>query len=363
MEYLTGDDRKYAVEMAKLDAEYGNLQRLYEMTDLQLETNRANAEVKVFEESGTYDDLEFLYREAEAAVQEDKRNVLQRIFDWFKNFFKNIGAAIRNSFNGVDPNAEVQVQQSDLQGNPTQAQGMLGKIISAINPIKDEDGVKRLDITTLCSDIVGVAVGTAAAAKVYTKIKTGELKKKIDEKLKFITGTNGIIETCKNKLNELANVPFIGTLTEKIKSGLDTVKNTLIDPVNKQIQNLTNALKSAATTVKNAVTGNNEPTTAAQKANQAWDNAANDIQNNQNNQNNNAAPAKPKAPKQPKLPKGATAAQKAQAAMNTQYESAEDDELEEDLFSVQESIFGEAAIEEAEQDPEFTELAELFATL
>lgn len=361
MEYLTGDDRKYAVEMAKLDAEYGNLQRLYEMTDLQLETHRANAEVKVFEESGTYDDLEFLYREAEAAVQEDKRNVLQRIFDWFKNFFKNIGAAIRNSFNGVDPNAEVQVQQSDLQGNPTQAQGMLGKIISAINPIKDEDGVKRLDMATLCSDIVGVAVGTAAGAKVFTKIKAGELKKTIDEKLKFITGTNGIIETCKNKLNELSNVPFIGSLTEKIKTGLDTVKSTLIDPVNKQIQNLTNALK-------NAVSGNNNAT-AAQKANQAWDNAAKDIQNNQNNNATTpepapeAAPTKPKTPKQPKLPKGATAAQRAQAAMNTQYESAEDDDLEEDLFSVQESIFGEAAIEEAEQDPEFTELAELFATL
>ena len=74
-EYLTGEDRILAIEDAKLENEYIKLSTLFEMTNLQLDQMQRDAEMKVFEESGTYDDLAFLYQEADKEVSAQRQNI------------------------------------------------------------------------------------------------------------------------------------------------------------------------------------------------------------------------------------------------------------------------------------------------
>ena len=49
-EYLTGEDRVLAVEAARYENEWNKLSTLFEMTSMQLDQMRNDAEMKVFEE-------------------------------------------------------------------------------------------------------------------------------------------------------------------------------------------------------------------------------------------------------------------------------------------------------------------------
>ena len=106
-EYLTGEEREVALENARLQNEYDKLSTVYEMLNLQVEQMRRDAEMKVFEESGTYDDLTFLYQEAENEIGEQKKNVFQKIVDWFKKIFAAIGNKIKSIFGSKVEEIEV----------------------------------------------------------------------------------------------------------------------------------------------------------------------------------------------------------------------------------------------------------------
>ena len=70
--YLTGFERELAIEDAEIDNTFSRFDTMWEMVNLEYEQNIRDAELKVFKENGTYDDLLYLYQEAENAAAEKK---------------------------------------------------------------------------------------------------------------------------------------------------------------------------------------------------------------------------------------------------------------------------------------------------
>ena len=94
-DYLTGIEREYEIESFSLENEFNKYNTLFEMTDLQLTQMYNDAETKVFSEGGTYDDLTFLYTEADAEVSGKRQSILSSIFSAITKFFTAIGEKIK----------------------------------------------------------------------------------------------------------------------------------------------------------------------------------------------------------------------------------------------------------------------------
>ena len=225
-EYLTGEDRDIFIEEATLENELDKLDTMYEMTLLQLGQMYKDAELKVLTESGTYDDLMYLYQEADAEVQTQQKNIFQKILDAIISIFNSIGKAIKGLFSGGNPEEEVEVPKESVE-SANKAVGMFGNIKQGIERVKSGDLagsfqiLKAIAIPTLA---VGAAVGGTVAV---VKMKKGQLQglaKKLQEIKDWIT--NGIA-AIKQK------IPF---LQSKDKGG-NTSNNDNNDTNNKDNNN------------------------------------------------------------------------------------------------------------------------------
>lgn len=89
-ESINDVDKFSVIEIAKADARMMKLDALYEAVNATLASNYAEAEIKVFEENGTYDDLYMLYREASEEATEKKENIIQKIIGVIKTLCQDI---------------------------------------------------------------------------------------------------------------------------------------------------------------------------------------------------------------------------------------------------------------------------------
>ena len=89
-DYLVGDERQEAIEEAAIFNEIDNLFDAFEMTSIRLNQMYRNAEMKVFSESGTYDDLTYLIQEADGEVAEQRDGILQKIINGIKSILSKI---------------------------------------------------------------------------------------------------------------------------------------------------------------------------------------------------------------------------------------------------------------------------------
>lgn len=110
--YLEGEDREYAIMEAESNMIFNKLFAMLEMVDIQLELNKEAAEYKVLKESGTYDDLQYLYTEAENEANEKKQSIIQTIANAISSILSSISNGIRNFFNknkNANPDEMVEV--------------------------------------------------------------------------------------------------------------------------------------------------------------------------------------------------------------------------------------------------------------
>ena len=63
---------------------------MMEMVDYKYRMNKLNAEIKVLTENGTYDDLMYLYEEAENEQKEEKKGVISTVIDAIKTVINTI---------------------------------------------------------------------------------------------------------------------------------------------------------------------------------------------------------------------------------------------------------------------------------
>lgn len=134
--YLTGFERELAIEDAEIDNTFSRFDTMWEMVNLEYEQNIRDAELKVFKENGTYDDLLYLYQEAENAATEKKQGILSKILSFIANIFNTIGGWFdKISSAPVPPDAEqpeVLVTSAKALNEKT---GVVGKVLSFITGV------------------------------------------------------------------------------------------------------------------------------------------------------------------------------------------------------------------------------------
>ena len=158
--YDVPEDKEYLAfesAMAMFNIEMKECAMLLEMADRKREINEKKSEIKVYEEAGTYEDLEMLYTEAENENAQDKSGIIatigqkiQNAINAIINFFKNIFGKKVN-----DPDTVV---------------------VDPYSPTENENNKKFINSIPVIGGIVAaVAAGTMAVA--VAKGKFDETKK------------------------------------------------------------------------------------------------------------------------------------------------------------------------------------------
>lgn len=259
-EYLTGEDRILAIEDAKLENEYIKLSTLFEMTNLQLDQMQRDAEMKVFEESGTYDDLAFLYQEADKEVSTQRQNIFQKIIAWFSNMFATINKKIKSIFN---------VKSNDIVDVPGETVEKVGAIEKAYNQMKNglaklrnKDYSGALDILKVVVIPAGIVGGGVAAGVKIKKMKKGEcdaLTSRLNKiKVEIENGWNTIktdLLHIKDTKKQTDAKESIGPL-QKIINVINSVISSISSAVMKAVNGVKDGVEKGIDTVKGLVSGN-----------------------------------------------------------------------------------------------------------
>ena len=134
--YLTGFERELAIEDAEIENTFSRFDTMWEMVNLEYEQNIRDAELKVFKENGTYDDLLYLYQEAENAAAEKKQGIFSKLLSFIANIFNTIGGWFdKISGAPVPPDAEqpeVLVTSAKALNEKT---SVVGKVLSFITGV------------------------------------------------------------------------------------------------------------------------------------------------------------------------------------------------------------------------------------
>lgn len=214
-ETLTGFEREIAIESAKMDISMQKLDALYEAVDANLQANYKEAELKVYAESGTYDDLAMLYMEAENDAVEKKGGILSSLFNAILNFCSSIINGIKNIFKKSSGNKSVpQDTVLDVATEDTKKLDTAGKIVGKatgfLHGIKSatKDGCE--DLVKFVKDNIGfvVVTGTAATGAVVgtTRLITKKVTKaSLETKIADLT----------NQLDELKKAVIAGKVAVK----------------------------------------------------------------------------------------------------------------------------------------------------
>lgn len=211
-------DLEKAVYMETLrnEIQMKELSFMLEMVDSKLELNKKEAELKVLVENGSYDDLEYLYCEAEEEAKKEKKGVISTIVDAIASIFKSIGNAISSFIKGdkdKDPDEELEEDKEAWEATK--------KININFGPIK-----KELELPTpTVSGILGVLKTFAALFGGYElgKKALGKIKVKRSEKNAEAEKLNENNTVISNFIDKASNLG--GGILEGVKGALTKVGN------------------------------------------------------------------------------------------------------------------------------------------
>lgn len=253
MIYSLSIDQDVAIMEATLDNELRTANNLFEMVMLQHDTNLANAEHKVFCESGTDEDLEMLYMEATEQVAQKSEGIIKRIFTAIKNFLSNITEKITSLFKSkeknVDEKAKVKLDfnpeeiQAKANGLLAKAKQLIAKVKSGAKNAADEVANFIIDCNkyVMAGSVVLSGIGVYQGFKKLSN-KTNDAKKQVDslekaaegitdpEKVKLIQKITGAVSKVIKTLGNAAvticsKIPVVGKAVKGAKKD-DAVKDS-----------------------------------------------------------------------------------------------------------------------------------------
>ena len=205
--YLTDEEREYMVESMQNDLQMSRYSVMLDMIDSKLELNRKSAELKVLKESGTYDDLKFLYMEAENEANQQKVGVIQSIVNAIKTVISTISNAIKN-FVGKNANNESEVEvDAGAYENSNKIINGWNNVTSALN-MPDNDMIKKgKAIGTAILGVIGGLAAVNVGNKIYKKVKYKDVADKCTK-----------IDEIQNAILNFLNNSVLGNL----KKGVDS---------------------------------------------------------------------------------------------------------------------------------------------
>lgn len=204
--YMNENERTLMQELVSENMKFRQLQTMYEMVNLDMEMKLANAEDKVFLESGTYDDLDQAIMEAAEEVAQKKGNILSKMISFIVNQFNKITNFITEKLSGKngktkDDNEEVKVQKSFLDKI-----NIFKKADQMLSDAKAKFKSNKLDALNDVSDnkwkqIVAGITATAAGTAIAT-VTTLTIKKYMNDSKNISKNISDAMETAEKQVSK-----------------------------------------------------------------------------------------------------------------------------------------------------------------
>ena len=240
--YLSEEERAIAIEESKYEIQMAKLNAMYEMVDKNLELNMLEAEAKVLTESGTYDDLDYLYEEANKEAAEKKEGIISKIIGAVKQIWQAITNTITNFFSkNKDVKDEAEVDEND-EKRMNALNAVWGKIKQLLNFVRNNGGKIAIGVAALGGVILA---GFELFGKEGKKIKKPSsvvkgwiqsIKSKSGEVTSALSSASGDGEEQKKALNILSTVgnklkSWVTSLTSAIGKGFSSAKEAITDKI------------------------------------------------------------------------------------------------------------------------------------
>lgn len=248
---------------------------LYESISAKANLQMEEAELKVMQESGDYDDLDMLYEASATETGEKKQGIISQMIQAISKFIAGIFEKISKIFTKKDeeaykanlknmPNAQMDVNPKTLLGKlQKRFNDVVNKITHPGIIKKNDDGSTTVDAKT-GGIVITVGAGTILAAYFGGKKLLKEVKGFLDKKSESGDANEGNEGELKGLYNELNNITkeasgLFNKCAAEMRKGLNTVKGaattaikTGIETGKKGASNVVNAGKKAVNDVKNA---------------------------------------------------------------------------------------------------------------
>ena len=259
-EYLIGEERDIEIDIARANARYNRCAILLEMVALQEQQMKMDAELKVLSESGTYDDLEYLYTEAEEETAEKKRSLLGNLIDAIVQFFVGIARKIKSFFSKKDPEEVVEGDEnlSKQAGFFSEIASKLSSVPALLKEGKFGEAVKAA--SPIWASALGV-LGTIGGGKLIKKT-VSEWNKDlslVQNVQNIFTGIgNGILSFFqkKGKANtEIDATGDVGTDVPKDENGIAAWFMKIINWLKEKIKAIVDAICNIVKKAKDKVAG------------------------------------------------------------------------------------------------------------
>ena len=241
--YLSEDERDIAIEESTYKIQMAKLNAMYEMVDKNLELNMLEAEAKVLTESGTYDDLDYLYEEANAEAAKKKEGIIAKIVGVVKTIWEKITSAITNLLSkcGIIKD-EVEVDAND-EKRMNALNAVWGKVKQVLNFVRNNGGKIAVSIAVLGT---GIIAGLELFGKEGGKVK------------KPSSVVKGWVQNIKSKAGEVTSaLSSAGGDGDEKKKGLE-ILSEVGEKLKSWIDSLTSKLTGAISSAKEAITGKSD---------------------------------------------------------------------------------------------------------
>lgn len=230
--YVDESDKDILALEKELDIEFAKASMALEYVDRMYEINTMKSDLRVLTENGTYDDINFLYEEAQKEANGSKKGIIATLIEKIQNFLHNLSNMFTKKFGDK---AEQEVTDAAKNGtlgsiqlpkDPSKVLDAIGTALKNVGNflkpgfhVTDESGEKVLSIRkTLVTTLEALGVATIAGTQVpnllsrFNKVKD-EAEKLTNNAKAFIGASDeekklNFVEKCLGVLSDI--VKFIG---------------------------------------------------------------------------------------------------------------------------------------------------------
>lgn len=150
---------------------------MFEMVEMKEYTMCMEAECKVYVESGTYEDLEYLYNEAVESTSDQKKNILDKIFKVVSEITKKIFGKVKEALGFKNIGEKIIKFPKKLAGF---TKDVLKKILNMFKALPKRSITKKSALVALGAGIAGIGV----------YVKSVQAKKQLQDQINKINAAD-----------------------------------------------------------------------------------------------------------------------------------------------------------------------------
>lgn len=232
---------KYDLNIMRYDVLFNKYKTMSEMCDMQTLQNYRESKLKVIAESGTIEDLGWLYKEAAEENEAKQKNIIKRMIDALIKFIQSVLDKLRGLFSKTEE--EVQELPPEEKSFFAKLNGVLSgaaaSVVSFGNSIVD--GCKQFVRDVLAGDKKASALALGCGAAVAGAITYGGLKGynylKRKSKAKSASAINSAVKNISDQASDnLSNDDSNKHLEADLEidsTEADDIANDIVNGVNK----------------------------------------------------------------------------------------------------------------------------------